>query len=702
LALKGGEIDVVGYELTIDLYLDAVADANLVVAPVDDFGMYQFDLNNNATLPSAPGYRSPMNYVALRRATALLTNKNYIVNTICGGFAARIDAAVATPCKAWANQSYWDPHYPYEYDPALAAFILDTTFPQGPTPNPYYESTFPGSAECLRTYPLGHAKAGQDLDPLVVCVRSDDPRRPEAGRLLYSNLRKHGIPITAIEGPSSALYDRVRGDRDYHLYTGGWSVGRFPPLTVYELYRTGWWPPPWGQNFVTGYACDGQPNYPRLDQLLDAVRFGHSFDDILRDFRKAMGYFTEQCITIPLWTPRAFWAYSTEVVGVVSKEGYGLKNGYTFMNAYKVDGSPIHYGLAGVPAAMNVMYSDLSYDYQCLDRLTLYGGMDEPPYALSTLQAGFVQDWDVSEWVDASGYTKTKITKYFRSDAAFAEPVTGSRGATVNATHYVFSAWYTMQLAKWWYDQFSDVHHIDIVNDFQVDISFDSYSYWNIYATDGPLLPVDRWLQPPLAYNATETFVEGINLTSPGIVTLSGKPVWIAAVEADGTPLAPFTDYNIVGHGPANGRLEIFTDLPNSTVVVVDYWQLGNSAGDTPGDLPWQTIFEGAGMYYAVDFVPGEGGYLALQRNPHFWMETPPLGELAWTWTSGPHPRSGAFKVDIYDMVLAANAYGSHGTHAPDKTWFLGADLAPSGGQVDIFDVVTAAGSYGTSFATPP
>ena len=46
-ALKNGSIDICAYELTSDLYQDAITDANIAIVPVGDYGMYELDINNN-------------------------------------------------------------------------------------------------------------------------------------------------------------------------------------------------------------------------------------------------------------------------------------------------------------------------------------------------------------------------------------------------------------------------------------------------------------------------------------------------------------------------------------------------------------------------------------------------------------------------------------------------------------------------------
>jgi len=700
-ALKSGQIDILRYELTADLLQDAIVDSNIVVAPVSDSGIYQFDINNNCTIPTYPGIRSPTNYQGFRQALAFLVDKNYIIDTACGGFAERIDQPIGAPLKGFRNASYWYPNYPYEYNPEAAASKLDASgFEQGPTPNPYYDPVFPGSAEYIRVYPVGHEKAGQDLDPLVVYVRSDDSRRLEAGRELDRNLRKSGVPTNTIECVSSIAYPRVMDELDYHVYTGGWSPSaRYPPIYIYGLFHHDNYP--FGANIVTGYDCNGVPNYPQLDELLEAFYNPSTYEDAVASCRLAVGYISEQCITIPLFSSRSFWAWNTNLLGVVNSD-IGPENIYTFLNAYKEDGTPIKCGLKTPPNAMNIVYSVWYYDYQCLGMMNLYGGLESTwsaidvraPYDFSIRQPGFIKDWNVSTWVDPDdGLLKTKITQTFRNNCHFIEPVTGSQKANVNASHVFFSAWYMTQVEEsWWSDEFYLVHHIDLVSSHSVEIYFDTLSFWTSYLGVAPLLPIDTWMQQPeLCGRKTESFVIGLNLTTPGKLSLSEDPVWIASITSDGMPLTAFVDYNI-----ASGQLKIFTDLDPGAVVNVDYWYPGNPLGYTPGSISWQIVFEGAGMYYATSFLPGVEGNLELKRNTNYWMETPPLGEVDFV-----RKPNGAQKIDIYDVVMAASAYGSSGFDTSDPDWFPGADLAPPGGAVDIFDIVTIASKYGIEWDCP-
>lgn len=682
-ALNEGDIDLVAEPITDALYDHATTEPSIVVAPVASMNMYQFDINNNWDIPTYLDVQSPTNYRGFRQALAWLTNKTHIVDVICDGLCERIDQPIPAPQKGWANDSYWYPNYPYEYEPLATGAMLDAEgFVQGSTSNPYYDAGFPGSAPNIRTYPAGHSKAGQDLDDLIVVVRTDDLRMFEAGRLLYENMRKHGIPVDPIESDIGSIYDKVHGDHDYHVYTGKLTTWKLPTHVFFSYHSDHW--SPYEPNYVTGLNEYDEPNYPDLDLLLEDFYYSESQLDAQNNLKNALGLFTDYCVNIPLWSDKSYAAWSSDLLGVVNMEGYGPINPYTFMNAYKIDGSPIRVGTY-VPLSSNIIYSMWNQDYISLDRMNLYAEPDTPPYDLSGDQPSFIKEWTVDTW-DDYGENKTKITRTFRNDSYFLEPVTGNPKENVDAEEYFFSAWYQYAVNDGWqYNKWKDLHHIDIIDDYTVEIYFDTLSYWNTYAANGPILPKDTWTQPPLCDDSYEVFAEGGGLTTPGYVDLTYDPVWIESVEADDSPLTIFIDYNII-----KGKLYIYTDLSPGTTVEVDYWYADDPYGYTPGNLPWDMVFEGAGMYYATDFTPGLGGYLAMTKNPFYYMQTPILGEVDFV-----RKANGCMKIDIFDVVKAAGAYVTQGTGIPDSNWVPGADLAPQGGKIDIFDIVTITGKYG-------
>jgi len=483
------------------------------------------------------------------------------------------------------------------------------------------------------------------------------------------------------------------GDFNYHLYTGGWSVGRFPGTSLFGLYHSDFYFP-YGQNYVVGIK-QHVPKYPLLDTYLYNANYALTYSQAITNCRNAAGLMTILCVNVPLWSTVGFWCHSTKLLGVANVEGTGPTNGWTLLNAYKTDGSAITWDQISPPNTLNEVYSNWVYDYNTLDRMNLYGGNDVPPYNLAADQPGYVRDWTVGTW-DDHGQTHTKVTMTLRSGDYFAKPVTGNQGENVNASCYFFNAWYDMQVGNGWFSSaFIDLDHVVITGTYSFEIYFNTASYFNLYYCQGPFRPMDTWAaHTELVTKQTESFVEGTSATTPGYITLTKNPIWIEYVKDNGAKLTPFTDYNIDADTKGQpGKLNIFAAIPNGHTIEVKYWAIGDPRGYTPGNLSWATALEGAGEYYMTDF--SQFDYAVMKKNPFYYCETPLLGDIDFVKTGG------VYKVDIFDLVLAAGAFGSQGTGVPSSNWFPGGDLAPPGGVVDIYDEVTVTGHYGETYDPP-
>ncbi len=703
-ALKAGDIDAVGYEITSDLYADAVLDPNIVLGSVGDRGKYEFDINNNYTMsPTFPGLRSPTNFLNFRRGLAFLVDKDLVVDTFCGGFADRIDQPISYQHRGWRNQSYWyeDGTYPYEFNPVLAGTAFDTAgFVQGTTANPDYDAGSPGSAPFLRIHP----NTGVTMGLLEVCCRSDDARRLEAGRALCDELRLVGIPVNQVEASSAVLYPKVMDNFEYHVYTGGWSLGRFPALTAHGLYHESQYILG-GSNYISGNASDNTPMYPVLDSYLYTARFPVDYSEAQTAARKAFGEIVDQCITIELFSAASFWPWSSDLLGVVNADGTGPENGYTFVNAYKVDDTPIVYGLKTAPNEMNKIYSQWFYDYQCLDRMDLYAGIDVAPYDQSVDQTGYILDWTVDTWTDLdetlpADQVKTNITQTYRDDAWFVEPVTGNQLENVNMTHHYASIWYEFQLPNAWNnDGVIDIKTVRILDPRTIQILWNLPGYWNTYLGTTSIKSFNWWSLGTISQTVTDN-----NLVpdGDGYISCTEAVFYVLDITGDGTPLVLGTDYDIYKREGYTHNADVRIITGSYADVDITYMATDDAVGDTPGNLPWQTSFESAGMFYALDYEPLTGGFITLKRSSFYPMERPPIGEIDFIKKGGlTTPPKGCYKIDIFDVVIAASAYGSQGTGVPDAHWFAGADLAPAGGKIDIFDIVTITGKYGTSFDCP-
>jgi ABC-type transport system substrate-binding protein len=718
VALKAGEVDLLGYigwsvglplhdgeQVHYDLYQDAIADSNIQLAPIQGNDVVGFDFNNNCTISWYPGIQSPMSYLSFRQALAHLVDKDYIVDVFKGGLADRIDVPIPRSQRGWWNPAVTGAAYPYPYNSTVAAALFAADgFVQGTTPNPYFDPVYPSSAMFIRTYPIGHPqKPGQDLDPIIFKLRIDDNPRHSAAHHFISEMQKSGIPVQYVEEPKESLFHQVMGERNYHIYTSGWTVKKVP-IYLYKLYHSDFWHP-YGANYVTGVDCSGSNNYPALDIQLQQLWHSPNFAGSIGPCNVAQQIMVNQCISVWLYSSRGYVPYR-DLLGVVNMDGYGPVNKYTFLNAYKTDDSPIRVGLANAPISLNVMYSDWICDWLCLDRIYSHL-LNEAPYNLAADQAWIAKDWEIGTWFDPQdALNKTKVTYWLREDVYWVRPITGDLDYQFTAHDVEFSIWFAYALDDCWhYFDVKDVHHTRIINDWGIEVYFNTSSYWAYHwiGEELPLIPKYLWLDNFCNFTYASVTVDRPYVPCEKFLLPAETIVQVEEVYLDGVPLTEGIDYNIVAKdGSHNWFHWLIPGLPDQLLEIYYWthtWFSPSPRGYTPGDsfYWWGEKMEGCGMYYITDLIPGVGGYMTLKRNRFYFLETPLLGEIdfQWRWTAGPKPRNGYFEINIFDIVLAAVAYGTQGHGIPDPKWFPGADVAPRECEIDIFDIVTIAAQYG-------
>ena len=699
LALKSGDIDLMGWPLTAAQYADAVTDPNLVVCPTIENGMFEFDLNNNYTLPD--GSLNPLNVLEFRQAVALCVDKVNIITNICGGFALRLD----TPLTSNPNYGYWwksevaYPTYPYEFNPAAAAALLDAA-----------GFTIKGGDE-YRSWPNG--------DPLPVLkfyIRSDHQPRRDAGRALRDILELT-LKIdcdSALEGPSSFTYTPVMGDRDYHIYTGGWSLGVNPTI-LYNLYHNlGWYP--YGPNYSTGEDENGDPNYPDLDYWLAKLYYANDAAEALEAALESQNLMIEYCIDIWLYAAKGYYAYR-DLLGVVNYNAYGTYTGYSFLNAYTTDGdNTIIFGLKAPPDSINVITSSWVWDWQHLDRLydSLTG---KAPYDLGTTgdQPSVAQDWKVELWHDPEDDTdKTKLTFWLREDAKCCD------GTSFTAYDVEWCLWYHYAVGwdDWNFDLVMDVKRTNVLDERTIEIYLNVKSMWALYWMNFALFQEHIWNREPLVdgpfvdeWHVDDPIMPGDDYIIPVMGVLPGTMIM-----KDGVPLIPGVDYHVEGIDvTGNGdfcynRIVWHIPLAPCQIITITYYTVGDYTGFFPGGLTANEILVGSSMYKYVSHDPVV--YMLMERADHYYLNVP-LGEIDWRYytitgqgwslrTLPPPKNDGYYMINIYDVVQVAGAYGSQGTAIPSPNWFAGADLAAPVGVISIYDVVTVTGKYGLKWGSPP
>jgi len=717
-ALLAGEIDFMQWSLTYEQYMDACATPDLQLAGYAENGMMEFDLNNNYTIAQNPGIRSPMNDVEFRRAIAQATDKDYIVNEIIRGFAERLDAAICAPQVAYANESCVGENYPYPYDTDAANARLDAA---GYTD---------WDGDGWRNYPLDWdgvegsigVRDEPNLPDIDLCIRMMHAHRNAAGTRLGETMRDTlHIPTWFHYGTSDDLYPVVMGDRNYHIYTGGWSLGRYPTYVFGLFHSDNWFVD--GSNYVTGMNESNLPNYPDLDQDAYDVYYAPDMPSFVAAVKRATGKMTcDYCVNIPLWSYASWWAYSKYLVGIVNMDGYGLENTYTFLNAYKVDNpatgadesqDPIHMGTIHAPKDLNVLYSTWYYDYAVLDRFSV-GLMTVNPYALAIDQPWIAQDWEVTTWYDSQDdETKTKVTYWIREDVWWHAPVTGEALQKFTAHDMAFSIWYIYpHTDAWQWPMARDVHHTNVIDDFTIEVYFDSASIFHVYAPTYPMLKKHA-VEPLLCEEVMCEFpITEARVPSDKDILPCDSIVQILNVTKypEDIPLVEGVDYEIFGTGPPDyTRNEIHWLIPLAPGETIVFWYTTPSLdphGYYLANLDWEQTFYATGPYYVTEINEGVGGWAIMNCNPTHFLETPPLGEIDWMWywDGTTKPRSGYFQVNLYDAVTLLKGYGTRGDACPvSPNWIPGADIdAFDLCHIGLYDAASLLTIYGTKFGIPP
>ena len=615
-ALKNGDVDFLDWPLNQTYLQDAEDDSNLSVAGGIDNGMYEFDINNNYSIPDYLGVKSPTHEAKFRQAIAHAIDKDHIVNSYWSNFAVRIDQPFPAVWASWMNDTYLGDGYPYKHNVTKAAQLLDELGFVDTDENGWrnYPSDWPDIPEADFTE-----------YPLKTCVRTDHAPRLESGRYLVSQLEDLGIKCDKIEANSSILYAVVMENRSYHIYTGGWSIGL---SSLYGLFHGNNWCP-WCPNYVTGMNYSNQPNYPELDHLLEDLYYADSFEEAKAASKEALGFIVEESINMPLVSPLVYSAYRKEVHGVVTttlsswnSEPINVLNKYTLLNAYKDDQTPIRIGCPNPPSGLNVLYPDWRYsDSDVLgmiyDELTYF-----QPHDPTVSQPWLADTWEMSTWYDMeTGENKSKFTFHLKNDSYWIKPVTGESIGQLVAEDYEFSIWYLYQTPnsqyQWYYD---DVHHVKTVDNHTIEIYMDAFSIWSFKYMGYPMLPMEVWTNfTQLAELETTSFIEGDNATTPGYLNLTyqhpGAPVAIDSVRANGSELFKYVDYDM-----EMGKVKILNDLANGTNITISYWARGNQEGFYPGDLSWEDILVGNGPFYLTELTTGVGGYACLKANPDYFL----------------------------------------------------------------------------------
>jgi len=361
----------------------------------------------------------------LRHAIAHLANRDAVVSYI--GTEAAI--AIYTPCPpCYGKYAHPDikpggarEDLTHPYDPATATAILnaDPYFPIGGDGWRFWDRNLNGVND-----------GGFENLVLKLVARVDDPNRDYMGTQMGLELEAQHIHMNVQHITITAARLQWMTNKDSHLYTAGWSLGITPDSLV--LWHGGYyWHP--GRPYNVGYC-----NKDAFNNAADGVQYANTQDDAVYNARIAQESFTDSVLGIAVYCSAGYKVMSTGYVGaeagytgedwygVVNWLGYGLDNGYTFMNMHTANqgwGGELRYGFKTVDLRqMNPIYSEWLWDNTVLGLVGWESLVAVDPYTLGYMP-WVCQEYTLGTYVHPTWGTCTKIKFTLRNDVYFSDGI---------------------------------------------------------------------------------------------------------------------------------------------------------------------------------------------------------------------------------------------------------------------------------------
>jgi ABC-type transport system substrate-binding protein len=428
-----------------------------------------------------------------------LANRTYYITDLLEGYAVELWAPVM-PWTYWYN-TVCEGAFPTSL--ALARAKLDGAgFTQGTT------GPLVGGGDNVRVYPSGHEKAGADLDPLIMYIRSDDPPRRDAGIHLADQLNLVGVPTTRILGSTSVAYYPVFFYQDYHIYTGGWGLSIDPDYlwTIYGGEYINW--PNYNWYNSTAYTAAARDDLFLGTTLAQCLTGAQDAQEI------AWGP-DGDCPTIPLWTAvaassrRGYYnpaeplpietgtgEYAKMIPelweGWVNGEGAGLGSYNTVHPEGYDQGGILRIGQHQSPIKLNILKSEWEYEYNilllCYDFL-----MTVDPYTYE--DSPYLADsWEISSWMNPDTGNPATLLMF-----TLEENVEWHDGEPFTSADVEFSLEYYRDNQGWWYSNVQNIVEVITPDDHTVLVYLNVESFWALHwiGLGVPIFPKHIWEAVP-------------------------------------------------------------------------------------------------------------------------------------------------------------------------------------------------------------
>jgi hypothetical protein len=419
------------------------------------------------------------------------------------------------------------------------------------------------------------------------------------GDATHIGLRHIGIPVDDQNVPRSTTSPKVMYQKDFHIYTGGWSLSRDPDY-LYDLYHPDMYNPS-----VTEFA----QNYNNLDDpiwntAVLNIKHAVNLDQAEIYAHQALQRFGEFVFFVPIWTSAGYMAHKT-AWHALNVDSFGVRNWWNLECIYNPSigstGGTLRWGFTSDVEQLNVLYSQWVWDWQVLDKL--YDSMIAMnPLNIAVDMPWMANSWTITTWTNPNtGMSASKISFVLRTDMKWINPVSGTVFGTVTPADVVDSFQEVYDHNGWNFGSVADMF-VNPDGSLKIEVSGNTITFyetvlstWAFHWLGGiPITP--KAILEPIAdphgfVPGSSTFDINKLVGSGNFYMASYTPLVSCLLEANRNyfkTIVPNTDTN-----PTTIKLDwgIFKSNPKSgdwTVNVLDLITVASSLGWTgkPGDIP--------------------------------------------------------------------------------------------------------------------
>lgn len=333
LALQRGEIDTMLWSLQSGFLNQIKSNPAITAYQSLDSGFFYFSFNL---------LKSPWNQLVLRQAISMAIDKDYIVNTLLGGFGTKGTVPISELNFNYVNTSASPPDFNIA---AGRSLLLANGYTIDPTTGFFND-------------PSGNPIKGTILVP----PKDYDPVRADAGIMISNNLKQMGLDIDAAPTSFNTIVAKFQvAPITYDMYVLGWSLGPFPEAYICSFFCS---------DQMTSINPSGsnsaQYDNPVVDQKINQALY--TIDTTARQklIKDVEGIVVNDIPWNVLYYRKNLGAYRNDVFTgwtnfpPISSSSFGVFNFYTIVNLRPV-GTTFTSGSTGVLTVTSSMPDQVYY-----------------------------------------------------------------------------------------------------------------------------------------------------------------------------------------------------------------------------------------------------------------------------------------------------------------------------------------------------